>query len=61
MFGFAFAFGRVNGGFLGYNRAFFATADLESFPEDYYLIWVFHFSFAAMSATIVAGALAERT
>ena len=61
LFGFAFAFGRVDGGFIGFNKAFFATNDLESFPEDYYLSWVFHFAFAATSATIVAGALAERT
>jgi Amt family ammonium transporter len=59
-FGFAFAFGEVNGGFIGYNKYFFATNGLENFAEDWYLSWVFHFAFAATSATIVAGALAER-
>lgn len=60
LFGFAFAFGEVHGGFIGLNKAFFATNDLESFAPDYYLSWCFHFAFASTSATIVAGALAER-
>jgi Amt family ammonium transporter len=30
-FGFAFAFGEVNGGFIGYNKYFFVTNGLENF------------------------------
>jgi Amt family ammonium transporter len=61
LIGFAFAFGNVNGGFIGYDINFFASNGLEDLPQDYYLSWVFHFAFACTSATIVSGALAERT
>lgn len=56
LFGFAFAFGADGNGFIGYK--YFALADL---PSDQYSYWFFHFVFAATAATIVSGAMAERT
>lgn len=56
LFGYAFAFGEVGNAFIGYK--YFALADL---PVNKYSHWVFHFVFAATAATIVSGAMAERT
>lgn len=56
LFGYAFAFGKDGNGFIGYK--YFALADL---PADMYSHWFFHFVFAATAATIVSGAMAERT
>lgn len=56
LFGYAFAFGEVGNAFIGYQ--YFALADL---PVNKYSHWVFHFVFAATAATIVSGAMAERT
>jgi len=61
LLGFGFGFGDVNGGFIGTNPAYFACSGLEDLPIDMYISWVFHFAFASTSATIVSGALAERT
>ncbi len=61
LLGFGFAFGNVDGGFIGTDKAYFACSGLEDIATDEYVSWVFHFAFASTSATIVSGALAERT
>lgn len=56
LFGYAFAFGAESNGFIGHK--YFALADL---PADKFSHWFFHYVFAASTATIVSGSLAERT
>jgi Amt family ammonium transporter len=58
--GYAFAFGDVNGGFIGSNPDLWAANGFNNLKEDHFLNWIFHFSYASTSATIVSGALAER-
>jgi len=59
LIGYAFAFGDVNY-FIGYSPDYFASSNFKALPTDNYKWWIFQYSFAATSATIVSGALAER-
>ena len=61
LIGYSLAFGNVNGGFIGGSDAkYYAGSGFENLRDDHFLNWIFHFSFAATSSTIVSGALSER-
>ena len=62
LIGFGLAFGHEEeGGFIGTDTGMFASADFAARETNYYLLFIFQFSFAATSSTIVSGSLAERT
>ena len=59
LIGYAFAFGNVQY-FIGYGPKYFAASGFSELAFDNYKWWIFQYSFAATSATIVSGSLAER-
>jgi ammonium transporter, Amt family len=61
--GYGFAFGQrgEKGGFIGDDPQLFAASGFDDTEFNHYLQWIFQFSFAATSTTIVSGSLAERT
>ena len=62
LIGYGFAMGHEEkGGFIGDNKDMFAGSGAKEQADNYYLAWIFQFSFAATSSTIVSGSLAERT
>ena len=58
LFGYAFAWGDKSNLFLSYSN--FALSGLPE-STNIYTHWVFHFTLAALTCSIVSGALAERT
>ena len=69
--GYGFAFGlkcasacetedAVKEGFIGRDLSYFAASGFNDAEENNFIVWCFQFSFAATSATIVSGSLAER-
>ena len=62
LIGYGFAMGhKEKGGFIGDDKDMFAGSGAKDQADNYYLAWIFQFSFAATSSTIVSGSLAERT
>ena len=55
-FGFAFAFGDLNGGFIG--STYFFGLNIEK--QNQLALWFLSYTFACTSTTIVSGSLAER-
>lgn len=57
--GWGLAYGTSAGGFIGTDQFFFSSAGGDGVPT--YVSWLFQVVFAGTAATIVAGAMAERT
>ncbi|KAL5253396.1 hypothetical protein ACHWQZ_G013247 [Mnemiopsis leidyi] len=60
-FGFAFGDGSASGGFIGSTNFFLISETNISDIHHSSAGWVYHWSYCATAATIVAGAIAERT
>jgi Amt family ammonium transporter len=59
--GWAFMYGRDSGGFIGLSEFFHGPMDPGLDSANFYKSWFFQAVFAATAATIVSGAMAERT
>jgi Amt family ammonium transporter len=59
--GWAFMYGKDAGGFIGMSEFFHSPMDLSLDSGNFYKTWFFQVVFAATAATIVSGAMAERT
>ncbi|GHV81405.1 hypothetical protein AGMMS49944_31960 [Spirochaetia bacterium] len=59
--GWAFMYGKDAGGFIGTSEFFHSPMDLSLESGGFYTTWLFQVVFAATAATIVSGAMAERT
>jgi Amt family ammonium transporter len=59
--GWGFMYGKDTGGFIGLSEFFHSPMGVDAESGGFYSTWFFQVVFAATSATIVSGAMAERT